>query len=392
MAYSDAFNRVLSCIPMSGETQIRWENLEKTKLGPLFGMMSAVEQNPEYHAEGNVYIHTRCVCEELIKLEEYRNGTAQDKTVLFLAALLHDIGKIACTKIEDGAIVSPYHSSKGALMARELLWREFGLCGSEEKQQLREAVCLLVRYHGFPPYVIYEKNPEYKILRVACVGSVAGAFSLKKLGVLCMADAFGRKCAGENTYPEAVEYYTQAVEALGCADAPYPFSSDYSQRAYFAKKTAWRDQELFNSTWGRVIMLSGLPGTGKDTWIARNCPDLPVISLDEIRRELNVSPVEPQGKVINLAQNRARALLGKKQPFVLNMTNLTEEIRSKWISLVELYGAGVETVFLETEWEEELRRNANRNAVVPQSVIKGMLSRLEIPKPFECEKVRWVIT
>ena len=31
-------------------------------------------------------------------------------------------------------------------------------------------------------------------------------------------------------------------------------------------------------------MMSGLPGAGKDFWVAENLRDLPVISLDALRR------------------------------------------------------------------------------------------------------------
>ena len=43
-----------------------------------------------------------------------------------------------------------------------------------------------------------------------------------------------------------------------------------------------------------VTIMSGLPGSGKDTWLARNRPDLPVVSLDDIRGELGVEPTDNQ--------------------------------------------------------------------------------------------------
>ncbi len=392
LAYSKAFDEMINYIPLAGETQICWENFEKSKLGFLLRQMGRVQQNPTYHAEGDVYTHTKLVCEELIKLDVYRESTKEDKIILFLSALLHDAGKIKCTKIQDGEIVSPYHSVKGVSMVRELLWRDFGLCGSEEKQQLREAVCLLIRYHGFPPHVIFEHEPEYKLLRVACSGQLAKAFNLKKLCALSLADALGRKTDIINDYPEAVNYCMAAATEFGCLESPHSFKDSFSQRAYFLKKTDWCNIEMYNDTWGTVTMLSGLPGTGKDTWISENRSDLPVVSLDEIRKQLNVLPTDDQSAVIAFALNKAKELLRSRQPFVVNMTNLTERIRAKWITLFEQYGAGVELVFLETEWEEELRRNAERKAAVPQSVIENMLSLLEPPQPYECEKVHWIIT
>ena len=118
---------------------------------------------------------------------------------------------------------------------------------------------------------------------------------------------------------------------------------------------------------------------------------MPVVSLDEIRKELDISPEENQGRVIAAAHDHAREYLRKKQPFIWNSTSVTEQQRSTQISLFEDYGASVRTVFLETEFEEEMRRNEERAEAVPARVIERMLSRLEIPERFECESVEWNI-
>lgn len=392
MSYSKNFTEILNCIPFSLGTEIPWDKLEKTQLGSLLQKMSTTCQDPEYHAEGDVYLHTKAVCEELIKLPDYQNSSDKDKTVLFLASLLHDIGKIKCTKTEDGRIVSPGHASKGSVMARELLWKDFGLCGNEENQQLRECICFLIKYHSSPPHIIKDKNPEYKLLQIASVGNLAKEFNLRNLCTLSNADVLGRECHDRDDYLARNEYCRMLAEELGCLEKPYSFKDSFSQRAYFLKKTTWREQEMFNGTWGRIIMLAGLPGTGKDTWISEKYPDLPMLSLDNLRKELNVLPTDNQGKVIAAAQETAREYLRKKQPFVWNATDITEQIRNKWISLFEQYGATVELVFLETEWEEQLRRNSDRENVVPPDKIEAMLSKLEIPQTFECETVRWEIT
>jgi predicted kinase len=149
---------------------------------------------------------------------------------------------------------------------------------------------------------------------------------------------------------------------------------------------------MFDDTWGEVILLCGLPGTGKDTWIRKNCPDLPMISLDNIRRRMGIDPTEPQGKVAAAAHEEARGLLRRHIPFVWNATNVTADMRSKQISLFEQYGASVRTVFLETDWEEGLRRNAARKAEVPHAVVERMLSKLEMPEVFESTAVEWETT
>ncbi len=40
--------------------------------------------------------------------------------------------------------------------------------------------------------------------------------------------------------------------------------------------------------------MSGLPGVGKDTWLARSRPELPVVSLDAVREDLDVDATDNQ--------------------------------------------------------------------------------------------------
>lgn len=63
--------------------------------------LTEIPQNPKYHGEGNVYIHTKNVCDELLNLNEWKELSNKQKVILYLAALFHDIGKISCTKIEE---------------------------------------------------------------------------------------------------------------------------------------------------------------------------------------------------------------------------------------------------------------------------------------------------
>ena len=138
-------------------------------------------------------------------------------------------------------------------------------------------------------------------------------------------------------------------------------------------------------------MMCALPGTGKDTWIRSNLPDVPMVSLDAIRAELGVSWEDGQGPVVARAFERAREHLRAHRSFVWNATCLTPDLRKRELQLFRDYGAYTEIVVLEVPWEEGLRRNRNRKAVVPEDVIDAMLGRFTPPSVREAHEVLSVV-
>ena len=67
-----SLKELLDALPKKGAAAVDWEALQATALGPVFDRMARTEQNPLYHGEGNVFIHTQQVCESLLKLSDYQ--------------------------------------------------------------------------------------------------------------------------------------------------------------------------------------------------------------------------------------------------------------------------------------------------------------------------------
>lgn len=366
-----------------------FEEIRGILLSPFSEKLRKTEQSPVWHGEGDVLTHTGMVCQTLMELPEYSVLPPRQKNELLCAALLHDIGKIPCTKLEDGVWRAHHHASVGANMAREYLWKELGLCGSPELQNFRETVCQLIRYHMAPVHMHEYEDAEVRLRKMAANGRLAPDFSLKLLCLLAKADVLGRISEDRAESADTVQFCAELAAESGCFDAPYPFPTDYTAYSYLDGKNIAPDQPFYDDRWGEVILLSGLPGTGKDTYIAEYCPDLPVISLDRIRRERRIPPAGNQGEVIAAAHEEAREYLRRRQPFVWNATSVSRQIRQKQIRLFHAYGASVRIIFLETGWEEELRRNKSRTAKVPVPVIERMLGDLTLPERFEAERVEW---
>lgn len=137
-------------------------------------------------------------------------------------------------------------------------------------------------------------------------------------------------------------------------------------------------------------MMSGLPGSGKDTWIRQHLSDIPMVSLDEIRRERKILPTANQGLVANIAKEQAKVYLREHQSFVWNATNLTQPMRQQLISLFEGYKVRVHIIYVETEALTLLERNRSREAAVPKSAIESMLGKLIPPEADEATKVDWI--
>lgn len=380
---------LLKLVPRPPDWTIPWEKWRATAFGPLFAQLEKTPQDALWHGEGDVWTHTRMTCEALTGLPRFRALDEERCAAVFLAALLHDAGKPRTTRPEDGRLTSPRHAAVGAAMVRELLWLEYGWCGQPRWQELRETVCALIRRHTLPPHAAFEENGPRQLLRAASAGALLPGFSVELLCLLAEADVLGRRAADRQQQLEAVQLCGVLAEELGCLTGPGPFPSGRALYAYCSGAQAEPFYDPYDDAWGEVVLLSGLPGTGKDTWIAAHCPDLPVVSLDAIRKELDVSPEEPQSRVADEARSRARALLRARQPFVWNATSVSPSLRRKQIDLFSGYRARVRVVYLETGWEEQLRRNRGRAAAVPEAVICRMLGKLTPPERWEAHRVDW---
>jgi tRNA nucleotidyltransferase (CCA-adding enzyme) len=93
------------------------------ELAALFG----VPQDPEWHPEGTVDLHTAHVLDAAAEIALREGLSAEERTVLMFAALTHDLGKPRTTELRDtrrGRRWTSYdHEKVGAPIARRFLER-----------------------------------------------------------------------------------------------------------------------------------------------------------------------------------------------------------------------------------------------------------------------------
>jgi putative nucleotidyltransferase with HDIG domain len=341
--------------------------------------MSGVPQDPIHHAEGDVWIHTRMVVEALSAMPAWRALDAAAREVVFAAALLHDVAKPSCTRTEpDGRVTARGHSVRGAILARRLLWR------MELPFGQREAVCALIRHHQAPFFAI-ERDDAGRMARI-----ISQTTRCDHLALVAEADARGRRCADPQRLLDNTALFGELCEEQGCRTGPASFPSAHSRLLYVRGDSAdpyYLPHEHFR---GDVVVTSGLPGAGKDSWVRSNLGHWPVVSLDQIRHELDVAPSDSQGEVVAQARELAREHLRAGRAFVWNATNLSQRLRTTVVNLLLGYGARVRIVYIEVPEVALRAQNRARPAAVPDAVIDRLLERWEVPEPGEAHEVRYV--
>ena len=375
-------------MPVAPSWQIGWTAWE-AELTALFADMRRTRDVST--ADGtDVLSNTQAACERLIGLPEFRSLNDRQRQIVFLACFLHDVGKTLTTKRIKRQWIAPNHDLRGAELARYSLWTDYKLAGTMDTLSFREAVSLLVQHHEKPLMfqdVLKQGEAEAKfhVLSLSSHGILVEDFSLQLLSVLGLAVA---KTTDE---AEACKRFMETAERAGCLKEPPKFVDETSRFAFLSRKSRDASAVVADDAWGEIIMMAGLPGTGKDTWIGRNHPELPMISLDEIRKEIHVLPTEPQEPVVSLAYSRAHKFLRSKTPFLWNATNISTDIRNRQLSLFAQYGVAVRIVYLETSVDEQYRRNRNRVAVVPEEAVTRMRRHLVLPTIHEARRVEYVM-
>ena len=341
--------------------------------------MKGVPQNPVYHSEGDVFRHTEMVCDCLLTLPEWSELEQEEQELLFLAAAFHDIGKVFCTKQEDGNWVSPNHTIIGEKKFRWLAYKnteQFGLTFSQ-----REKAAKLIRFHGLPVWFWTKDRTAFDLIKAA------ESIPLRLLYLLSKADVQGRVAKEADELEVQVALFADYAKELGIWEQPYVFANPYTKYQYFHREGLWHQTVLCDSTEFDVVMLSGLPLAGKDTWIAEHGRGLPVVSLDDIREQMGISPTKNSGRVAQAATEQARIYLRGKQPFIWNATNIIQETRQRLVGLFAGYGARVHLLYLEAPYQDLFARNQKRARYIPEPVLEEMIRKLEMPAPWEAYEV-----
>ena len=187
---------------------------------------------------------------------------------------------------------------------------------------------------------------------------------------------------------ENLHFWKLMAEEAGCFHQPYPFSTDHARFTFFRQREPnlhYVPHEDFSCT---VTLMSGLPASGKDTWLSTN-RDRPSRLFRWMTFEVNSALIlltirDEWGRK---PKNAVGSLLRSGTSFAFNATNTMRQTRGRWLDLFADYNARIEIVYVEPPFENLLQQNKARSKDVPEPVIRGLAEKCEPPTWIECHSL-----
>lgn len=144
---NDIFNKIDEILNLNGditkslEVLLNQNNFKDSEFN-ILNKLKNIEQEKQYHPEGNVWNHTKMVVENALKFKDM----AIDKRSFMWAALFHDIGKISTTKFIRGRYRSYNHDIEGEKVTYKLI--------KTYDEALANKVSNMVRFHMHHIYIL----------------------------------------------------------------------------------------------------------------------------------------------------------------------------------------------------------------------------------------------
>lgn len=371
---------------ISENGEIDWVKLCETY--PEFEKLKTVPQSPKWHAEGNAFIHTQNVYNEMLKISERERRKVIENPVTIkniwgetvviplseddvkrddryylslLIALFHDVGKGDCV-IEDGKCLSHGHEAKSAKIAKRLTWD----MPAEYKLYFYETI----KWHDFR-YHFYELKPKKQYSEVRKIFNIQNSNSIKKLRNISFINLL--ECIWEADINGSISEIKDDINKI---------KNDINNIM----------NDIVIDKDKKVYVLCGLPGSGKNHYYDEFLSSYPSVSRDDIRISLGIKDgmgsEEEEKKVTEVEEMMINTHIELRKTFVVNNTNLKLEYRQKIYDIARKNGYKVELIYIERPLDviKEVRSGERW-----EKVINRMIDGMDYPTPNECDIVKYFI-
>lgn len=382
---------------------------------PLLKELIKTEQDPIWHSEGNVHIHTNMVLNEMYKIFEEYNIKESDQYILLMSAIFHDIAKPLTSKWKEikgvQHLTSKGHEYEGmSYLCYRLLEDE--TITKEERTNILD----LVGYHQLPKlFVVKESYNQwhYKILTERTAG--------KYFYYLELADMRGRETEDKDSQIEYIELFKMFASDYDCfysksnidKELENLFKTNFEEKSekalsFLIGKTKKRlfDNDILDplvsyqkyyehkDNHSIVYVLCGLPGSGKSTIVEKLKKTKKintVIELDALRKNYKLktnNKKEIEGKVRQDSKELLKRGLSSKETIIFDACNYRKDFRDAICSLVESYYGKTVLVFVQTSITDCIKNDKTRQVrTVGEHVIMEQVKKFQYPEDIEFNAV-----
>lgn len=180
---------------------------------PEVAALSGTPQEPEWHPEGDVFVHTQHCLDALVALESWQNAPPRRRRWLMFATLAHDFGKPATTAYVEkrGRMrwTSPGHEAAGGPLAEAFL-RRIGAPREDDAPVAAMVVHHLAHHHG---------QAEFTASAVRRLARKLAPATIDDLAAVMHADANGRPPLPSAEIHVRIDDLVAQARALAIADA-----------------------------------------------------------------------------------------------------------------------------------------------------------------------------
>lgn len=376
---------------------------------PDLNALKNTEQDPQWHAEGDVHIHTGMVLSELYVLlqTEASHVQGERRQALVLGALLHDIAKPFCTRRREingvERVVSPGHEAAG----RSYL--AYKLMGLGLSYTVVELVLGLVGEHHMPKLLVARNGSAGEYL------SLSRRADCELLYFLEVADMSGRYCTDTRQQLEYLAmfklfcqeyriwwpeinarrhwqgYLQQTLSHCDADTQDLIYANgirDWERGLISQPEEAVARSFSYRDGFARLVLMCGPSGAGKTQWIKQNLPDYHIVSLDDIREQLsgNRANQKIQGQVLQEAKARLKHHLRSQDTVIWDATSLRKDFRARVCDLAFAYQALVTLVVFQQPESGFITGNQGREYAVPSDVLRRQMDTMEWPTADEAHR------
>lgn len=366
---------------------------------PLLDQMAATKQNPRYHAEGSVLVHTEMVVEKYFELRDQFELDASEQKILYWAAVLHDTGKTITTYQEGDRWRSPGHEKASLPIARNILLQQDDLTATE-----RIRILDLVRWHGFPLQWVKKSQDLNDLKRLGT------RTDLRLLGIFTIFDFHGRISESQNeTLQQIQDFQSKTVPQV-----EYELGSFKELQAHYQtwnlrhKNAAWKALQMGQPTlverlvkavpskdykhFGKKVLLTiGPPLAGKSRFLSEEHGDIFRIELSDfgIQEDLHADEFLLSRKLTEF-KHLLVVYLNRHRTVAIEGSNLNKHVRLRVVEMIRDLEVELEYLVFEASLEEILNRNQSLESPRGEEELRSKFQEFDLIHPWEAHSVAYL--